>query len=238
MTRSLQARDPIISLAAVSFQPIATILLFVLSLASQCRRSMVAPPSRWRRWWLAGFPVRSNPLHRFYSPFLPHPRRDPARTRLSASGEDLAGRFLGVHVGKPPLPALSHGGQRPHLAFIGQWARASPAVKPAAGLAGHGPLAAEAVAMANTGATTLLLLAMGAGLCHRGARSMALFIVRLATHVNPTCRRAPALDYRTRATRLESDGADRRFVAAQQNPPLPGHCGHKPGLSDRPARRL
>jgi hypothetical protein len=41
-------------------------------------------------------------------------------------------------------------------------------------LAGHWPLFAEAVTVTRAGSTTLFILAMGAGLCHRRDLSMQM----------------------------------------------------------------
>jgi hypothetical protein len=64
-----------------------------------------------RSWCSGDFLLRAKALQGCYGPFLPHPRRDPARTRLSAAGKslDLAGRLLGPRFLKPPLTPGAHG---------------------------------------------------------------------------------------------------------------------------------
>jgi GrpB-like predicted nucleotidyltransferase (UPF0157 family) len=78
----------------------------------------------------------------------------------------------------------------PWPCLIGQRACTAPAVEPTARLAGHRPLAAEAVTVADTGAAALWVFAMRAGLCHRGAPVVILHITRSAGAVVGDAARA------------------------------------------------
>jgi hypothetical protein len=139
-------------------------------------------------WWRSARVLRPTLLDLGY-PFLPHARRDPSGARLSSAGEplDLAGRLLGAGLLKPPLPPGAHGRERPSLALIGQGARAAPAVKLTARPAGHRPLAAEAATVAHTGAATLSVFAVRAGLCHCviPLRCAGANLLRTDARVNP-----------------------------------------------------
>jgi hypothetical protein len=88
---------------------------------------------------------------------------------LSTAGEpvDLAERLFGPRFLKPPLPAIVPGRERPGLAFLRYGACAEPSMEPTPRLAGHRPLAAEAMTVAHAGVAALFVFAMRAGLCHR-----------------------------------------------------------------------
>jgi hypothetical protein len=136
-----------------------------------------------RSWRSGGFLLRAKSLHGFYGPFLPHPRRDPSWPSFPAAREplDLAGRLLGPRICEPSLSPLAHGGQRRGLAFIGQGAGAAAAVKTAAFLPRHRPLAAEAVTVPHAGATALFSI------------SIATSIIRVVAQVNPWPKRCPPM---------------------------------------------
>jgi hypothetical protein len=127
-----------------------------------------APPPRWWWRWLKRLPRRSDAPHGLDLSYLPHPRCDPSCAGLPATGKslELTSRLLG--------PAGAHGCQRPGLAVLCYGARAAPAVEPTPRLAGHGPLTAEAAAVAYAGAAPLLVFATRTGLCHRRDLSMQL----------------------------------------------------------------
>jgi hypothetical protein len=57
-----------------------------------------APPP-WRRWWLRRLPGRPKALHDLQLPLLPHPRRDPSRAGLPATGACPAATISGLANG-------------------------------------------------------------------------------------------------------------------------------------------
>jgi hypothetical protein len=136
-----------------------------LNLRQECRPA--APPWGWRRRQKR-LPFGSKALHLLYLPHLPHTWGDPSRAGLPATGEtvDLAGRLLGPHVIKPPLPPGAHGRQRPSLAVIGEGPCAAPAMETTALFTRYRPLTAEAVTVAYASTAALLVFAVRAGFRH------------------------------------------------------------------------
>jgi hypothetical protein len=144
-----------------------------LRLRDDCRPSAASP---WRRRWFERLSFGAKSLHRLDLPPLPHPRRHPSWAGLPTAGEpvDLASGLLGVHLGKPPLPAIVHGRERLFLAFVGKGTGATPAMELTAFFAGHRPLPAEAATMTHAGAAALLVFAMRDWFCHRRDLSMQM----------------------------------------------------------------